>query len=143
MTAEADGLLDTSTVVLLNRFRDGADLPSHPTISTITLAELSVGPLVARTDAERAARQAHVQQAEHDFDPVPFDAAAARAFGGIAASLRAAGHKPAARAYDALIAAVAIAHGLPLYTVNPDDFRDLIGLDLHAVPHADSAPAVR
>lgn len=139
MTAEADGLLDTSTVVLLNRFRDGADLPSRPTISTITLAELSVGPLVARTEAEQAARQAHVQQAEHDFDPVPFDAAAARAFGSVAASLRAVGRKPAARAYDALIAAVAIGHGLPLYTVNPDDFRDLIGLDLRAVPHPDKA----
>ena len=54
----------------------------------VTLAELSVGPLVARDDLERAARQAHLQQAEADFDPLPFDAAAARAFGRVTASLR-------------------------------------------------------
>lgn len=140
MSAEPNGLLDTNTVVLLNRFTDPTVLPSRPAISTITLAELSVGPLVARTDAERAARQAHVQQAEHDFDPIPFDAAAARAFGGVAATLRAVGRKPAARAYDALIAAVAISNGLPLYTVNPDDFRGIADLDLRAVAHPDITP---
>jgi tRNA(fMet)-specific endonuclease VapC len=94
-----------------------------------------VGPLVAVDEIERAAHQAHVQQAEHDFDPLPFDAAAARAFGRVAASLRAAGRKPKARAYDALIASVAIANGRPLYTVNPDDFVGIAGLDLRVVPH--------
>ena len=82
MSAPADGLLDTSTVVLLNRFTDPGLLPARPTISTITLAELSVGPLVAASDHERAARQAHVQQAEDDFDPIPFDAAAAHGSAG-------------------------------------------------------------
>ncbi|MFQ5381800.1 MAG: PIN domain-containing protein [Dehalococcoidia bacterium] len=96
-----------------------------PIITTITLAELSVGPLVARTNAERAARQAHLQQAEADFDPLPFDAAAARAFGQVAADLRQSGRKPAARAFDALIAAIAIANGLPVYTANPDDFSGI------------------
>jgi predicted nucleic acid-binding protein len=91
-------------------------LPVEPLISIITLAEPSVGPLVARTEAERAARQAHLQQAEADFAPLPFDAAAARAFGQVAASLRRAGRKPVARSYDAMIAAVAVANGLPLYT---------------------------
>lgn len=126
--------------MLLNRFVDASALPSRPTISTITLAELSVGPLVAGTDAERAARQAHVQQAENDFVPLAFDAAAARAFGGVAAGLRSAGRKPAARAYDALIAATAISVGLPLYTVNPDDFSGIDELDLRPVPHPDSSP---
>jgi tRNA(fMet)-specific endonuclease VapC len=75
-------------------------------ITTATLVELSAGPLVAaRNDQERAARQAHLQQAEADFDPLPFDRSAARAFGQVAASLRKSGRKPAARAYDALIAA--------------------------------------
>ncbi len=60
-------------------------LPEEPLISAVTLAELSVGPLVARSEEERAARQAHLQQAETDFDPLPFDAAAARAFGQVAA----------------------------------------------------------
>src|SRR5690606_30627242 len=105
-----------------------AALPSEPAIAAITLAELSVGPLVAPTREARAIRQSHLQQAEADFDVLPFDAAAARAFGRVAASLRSAGRKTSARAYDALIAATALAHGLPLYTANPDDFAAIDGL---------------
>jgi tRNA(fMet)-specific endonuclease VapC len=133
-----DGILDTNTVILLPRITDPAVLSARPTITTITLAELSVGPLVATGEYERAARQAHVQQAEHDFEPLPFDATAARAFGRVAAGLRAAGRKPKARAYDALIASVAVATGLPLYTVNPDDFANIADLDLRPVPHPDA-----
>jgi len=131
----ARGVLDTSTVILLPRLRDPALLPDEPAISAITLAELSVGPLVANTEEERVARQAHLQQAEADFDPLPFDAAAARSFGRVAAALRKAGRKPAARAYDALIAATAIANGLPLYTCNPADFAGIDELELVAVPN--------
>lgn len=132
----ATGLLDTSTVILLERL-DVGDLPPEPLISAITLAELSVGPLVAGTDAERAARQARLQRAEADFDPLPFDADAARAFGRVAASLRQAGRKVQARAYDAMIAATAIANGLPLYTVNPADFEGVTELDLRRITHPD------
>lgn len=127
------GILDTSTVILLPRLTDAAQLPAVPAITTVTLAELSVGPLVARTVEERAARQAHLQQAEADFVPIPFDAPAARAFGQVAADLREAGRKTRARAYDALIAAIAIARDLPLYTVNPDDFRGVGRLKLRPV----------
>jgi predicted nucleic acid-binding protein len=134
VTAEPiTGIIDTSTLILLGRL-DPDDLPDTPMISAITLAELSVGPLVATDDLERARRQMHLQQAEDDFEPVPFAAAAARAFGGVAASLRAQGRKPAARAYDALIAATAIAASLPLYTCNPDDFDGIEALDLRPVP---------
>lgn len=132
------GLLDTNTLILLPQLRDAAALPPEPIISTITLAELSVGPLVARTESERAARQAHLQQAEADFEPLPFDAAAARAFGQVATSLRQAGRKPAARSYDAMIAAVAVANGLPLYTCNPDDFAAIDQLSVFDVPHPDA-----
>jgi tRNA(fMet)-specific endonuclease VapC len=135
------GLLDTSTLILLSRLRDPSVLPERPLISAITLAELSVGPLVAGTDSERAARLAHLQQAEADFDPLPFDADAARAFGQVAASLRRSGRKAGARAYDAMIAAVAIANGLPLYTCNPDDFSSIDGLTVVAVAHPDRSPA--
>ena len=48
-----------------------------------------------------------------------------RAFGPVAADLRRAGRKPAARGYDALVAATAIANGLPLYTVDPDDYQGI------------------
>jgi hypothetical protein len=128
------GVLDTSTVIELARIRHAELLPAEPLITAVTLAELSVGPLVARDEPERAARQAHLQQAESDFDPLPFDAAAARAFGQVAASLRRAGRKPAARAYDAMIAATALAVGLPLYTCNPDDFAGIDGLHVIHVP---------
>jgi tRNA(fMet)-specific endonuclease VapC len=131
----ARGLLDTSTLILLPQLREATALPLEPLISTITLAELSVGPLVARTEPERAARQAHLQQAEADFDPLPFDAAAARAFGQVAACLRRAGRKPAARSYDAMIASIAVSNDLPLYTCNPDDFATIGQLRVIDVPH--------
>lgn len=128
------GILDTSTVILLSRLSEPDALPPEPLITAVTLAELSVGPAVADDDEERARRQAHLQQAEADFVPIPFDAAAARAFAGVASSLRRAGRKPKARAYDAMIAAIAIANGLPVYTCNPDDFAGIDGLAVVAVP---------
>jgi tRNA(fMet)-specific endonuclease VapC len=130
-------MLDTSTVILLGRITDPAVLPDEAVISAITLAELSVGPHVAQSDAERAARQEHLQQAESDFDVLSFDDECARAFGEVAASLRASGRKPVGRAYDALIAASAIAYGLPLYSCNPADFDGIPRLDLRTVPHPD------
>ena len=130
---DPQGLLDTSTLLLLPRINDPFVLPEIPLISTITLAELSVGPLVTDDDAERARRTAQVQQAEADFEPIAFDSQAARAFGHVAASLRRSGRKPRARAFDALIAATAIANGLPLYTCNPSDFTDIDGLTIRIV----------
>ena len=133
----AERVLDTNTLVLLGRFADDAPLPSAPLITAVTLAELSVGPLVATGEQERAARQAHLQQAEADFDPLPFDAAAARRFGQVAASLRRAGRKPAARAYDAMIAAICLANDLPIHTCNASDFAGIDGLTVIDVPHPD------
>jgi tRNA(fMet)-specific endonuclease VapC len=128
------GVLDTSTLIVLQRLTDAATLPDEPLITAVTLAELSVGPLVARDQDERAARQAHLQQAEADFEPLAFDADAARAFGRVAASLRQAGRKTMTRAYDAMIAATALANDLPIYTCNPADFSGIKGLDVVAVP---------
>lgn len=132
--ATTRGILDTSTVILLQRLTDAGALPAEPLITAVTLAELAVGPLVAEGESERATRQAHLQQAEADFVPLPFDAGAARAFGGVAASLRRSGRKAAARAYDAMIAATALASDLPVYTCNPDDFGGIDGLEVIAVP---------
>ncbi len=141
MTYPADdpGILDTNLVILLPRLGDPGVLPKRPLITTITLAELSAGPLTAGADGERARRQAALQQAEATFDALPFDEAAARAFGRVSAGLRGAGRKTSARAFDALIASIAIANGLPLYTANPDDFSAIAGLELVAVPHPDQS----
>jgi hypothetical protein len=72
-----------------------------------------------------------LQQVEADFHPIPFDgraARAARAFGRVAAQLRASGRKRSARAYDALIAATAVASDLPVFTRNPEDLAGIESL---------------
>ena len=137
MSRPARGILDTNVVILLPRLRDPDSLPQEPLISAVTLAELSVGPHVAATRVQRANRQAHLQQAEADFDVLPFDGPAARAFGRVVSDLQSAGRRPAARFYDMLIAATAIANRLPLYTVNPRDFTGIRDLQLVEVPHPD------
>ena len=141
MSLHEVGLLDTSTLILLPRLRDAGVLPERALISAITLAELSVGPLVATDDEVRSSRLAHLQQAEADFAPIPFDADAARAFGQVAASLRRSGRKASARTYDAMIAAVALANELPLFTCNPADFTGIDGLTVVAIPHPGEGPS--
>lgn len=132
------GILDTSTLILLGRMTDSDSLPDEPMITAVTLAELSVGPLVAVTERERSARQAHLQLAEADFDPLPFDAAAARSFGLVAASLRRSGRQVSAPAYDAMIAAIALSNGLSVDTCNPSDFEGIDDLEVFVVPHPDT-----
>lgn len=138
MTRAAVGILDTNVVILLGRIHDATALPELPLITAITLAEIGVGPLVAQADRDRAERQMQLQQVEATFDPLPFDAQAARAFAQVAASLRRAGRKPATRAYDAMIAAIALARQLPLYTCDPDGYAGIDGLMLVVVPHPDA-----
>jgi predicted nucleic acid-binding protein len=138
MTAETprQGMLDTN-IMILRRWIDPAELPDEMAISAITLAELSAGPhQVRRNDdqdlyeehAERARRLEVLQRAESEFDPVPFGAEAARAFGRITAAVIGAGRKPRRRTADMMIAATALAERLPLFTTNPDDFAGLDGL---------------
>lgn len=136
MTADSVGVLDTSTLILIDRLHP-EELPGEPVVTAVTLAELSVGPLVAVTDDERVARQLRLQQTEAAFDPLPFDVQAARSFGAVAASLRRSGRKTSARAFDAMIAATALANGLPVYTCNPRDFEGIDGLRVEGVPHPD------
>lgn len=133
MSTGSRGILDTSTMVQLGRLPDVRDLPAEPLITAVTLAELAVGPLVARDDDERVRRQAHLQQAEADFVALPFDEEAARAFASVAASLRGAGRKVSARTFDALIAAIAISNGLAVHTCNPGDFTGIDRLEVVAV----------
>lgn len=122
------GLLDTSAVLGLDAHIDDPRMPDRLFISAITLAELSAGPLVARSNAERADRLSVLQHAEAHLDALPLDGAAARAFGRVSADLRDAGRKPAARAFDALIAATALAHEMPIVTANARDFEGIRGL---------------
>ena len=124
----ARGILDTSVVIDLDRIEPDA-LPREIAVTSITMAELAAGPHATPDAAERARRQDRLQRAEAAFDPLPFDAAAARAYGRVYAAVIAHGRKArGARAVDLLIAAVACSVELPLCTRNPDDFRALEGL---------------
>jgi predicted nucleic acid-binding protein len=89
------------------------------------LAELAAGPHATDDPETRAVRQARLQWAESTFDPLPFDAEAARAYGVIYAAVLSIGRQPRKRLADLLIAAVAAANSLPLVTRNPDDFAGL------------------
>ncbi|MGE0066427.1 MAG: type II toxin-antitoxin system VapC family toxin [Solirubrobacterales bacterium] len=122
------GLIDTSVaialeVVALER------LPSEVAISTLTLAELTSGPVAALTPVARAQRQDHLQRIEAGIESLDFDPVCARAYGRVSAAFHRIGRKPrGARAVDLMIAATALAHGLPLYTRNAADLRGLEGL---------------
>jgi predicted nucleic acid-binding protein len=121
MAEPTQGLLDTS-VVIDHDVLDASLLPDESAISAITLAELAAGPHATRDEDERARRQDRLQWAAATWDPLPFDADAARAYGRVFAAVRAAGQMPRARLADLLIASTAAANALPLYTRNPSDF---------------------
>jgi predicted nucleic acid-binding protein len=118
------GLLDTS-VVIDHDVIDTALLPDESAISAITLAELAAGPHATQDADERARRQDRLQWASSTWEPLPFDAEAARAYGRLFAAARAAGQTSRARLADLLIASTAAANSLPLYTRNPADFDAL------------------
>ncbi|MFJ8937128.1 type II toxin-antitoxin system VapC family toxin [Streptomyces sp. NPDC102365] len=135
------GLLDTD-IMILRHWVAPEELPDEMAITAVTLAELSAGPHeVRRNDeqgsydehAERARRLDVLQRAENEFDPIPFDAEAARIYGRICAAVISAGRKPRRRVADLMIAAIAVAENLPLFTTNPDDFKGLDDL-LTVVP---------
>ena len=127
------GLLDTN-IMILRKWISPSELPAEMAISAVTLAELSAGPHeVRRNDeqnnydehAERARRLAALQRAENEFDPIPFGAEAARAYGRVVAAVITAGRKPRRRIADLMIASIAIAEELPLFTTNPGDYSGL------------------
>ncbi|CAG4907996.1 type II toxin-antitoxin system VapC family toxin [Acidithrix sp. C25] len=119
------GLLDISVVIDWDDPSVQRVLPEEIAVSAITLAELAAGPILASTVTEQSVRQASLQQTEATFEPIPFDAAAARSFGQIVAAVASTGRTHPSRMADLLIAAIAHANGLELYTRNPDDFVGL------------------
>lgn len=122
--SESRGLLDTS-VVIDHDLVDVDRLPDQSAIAAVTLAELAAGPHATDDRNERARRQDRLQWAVATWDPLPFDADAARAYGRVFAAVKAAGRRGGSRVADLLIASTAVAHGLTLYTRNPSDFKGL------------------
>lgn len=118
------GLLDTSVVIDLESL-DPADLPEQVAVCAVTMAELAAGPFATTDVNEGARRQDRLQRAEAAFDPLPFGIEAARAYGRVFAAVLASGRKPRSRIADLMIAAVAVAEDLPLFTRNAAGFVGL------------------
>jgi len=112
------GVLDTSVFVGQEQGRDVGPLPDEAGISVMTLAELHVGVLLARGQKVRAQRLRTLARVERTFDPLPVDDPVARAFAEIVADARRKRRQP--RVVDALIAATAVAHDVPLYSQDRD-----------------------
>ena len=124
------GVLDTSAYIDV-ALLDPAVLPMVPELTAITMAELHQGVAMAKDAASRAARTEKLGAAIVEFEPLPFDGPAAARYGTLVALTVEANRDPRPRRTDMMIAAIASAHGLPLYTRNA---KDLVGLaDLLAV----------
>jgi predicted nucleic acid-binding protein len=118
------GVLDTSAYIDL-ALLDPSTLPKNPELTAITMAELHQGVAMAREAAVRAARTENLGAAIVEFEPLPFDGPAAARYGTLVALTVEANRNPKPRRMDLMIAAIASAHGLPLYTRNA---KDLAGL---------------
>jgi hypothetical protein len=112
------GLLDTSIFIGQEQEREIGPLPDEAAISVMTLAELHVGALLATGPKIRPQRLRTLARVERTFDPLPVDDAVARTFAEIVADARRKRRHP--RVVDALIAATAVANGLPLYSQDRD-----------------------
>lgn len=118
------GMLDTSAVIDLPAL-DPARLPVEAAISAIVLAELAQGVAMTKSAEQVMIRSQRLADIEAAFAAIPFEREAARRYGILVALTIAANRNPRPRRIDLMIAATAAAHGLPLYTRNPDDFRGL------------------
>jgi predicted nucleic acid-binding protein len=118
------GLGDTNILIYLERLATD-QLPAELLTSTVSLAELSAGIHAAEDIAERSRRILRLQRVEATFTPLPFDVEAARQYGVIAAEVISMGRKPRGRIADLMIASIAAANKLPLFTTSPADFQGL------------------
>lgn len=109
-------LLDTSVLISAG---DPGDVEGA--ISVASLAELYFDVLVAPEPDERARRAQRLGVVEATFEPIPIDAAVAREWGRLAATVAERGGRPHRRAIDLGIAATANVHGVPLLTASAAD----------------------
>lgn len=125
-------ILDTSVLIR----EQPLPLGIEAAISTISLAELYFGVLVATDPDERARRTATLGLVEASFDALPLDERVARALGQIQAVVAGSGRNPRKRTADLVIAATAIVHEAVLLTTNSKDFKSLEDLVEIRVPVA-------
>ena len=124
MTTPAAVVLDTSVIIDLDELELGDMAHVSTVVTAVTLAELAYG-LGLGDVAQRAARTERFYSVLHTHEILPFDTAAAKVYGVLAAVVRQSGRDPRPRRMDLQIAATAGAHGMPLVTRNPVDFAGL------------------
>ena len=121
-------LLDTSFFVATESGRPLGEMDrvTETEVSVVTLAELTVGVLMADED-DRSARVATLSAVESTWDPLPIDAEVARQFARIVAALRANGRR--VPVLDALVAATAIVEQIPVVTQD-NDYEAIAGVEV-------------
>lgn len=124
MTASARVLLDTSVLIDLERIAPGQHVEAEAMVSAITIAELAFG-LDTDDPVQRQARADRYIMVLSEMEVLPFDVAAAKTYGTLAALVRRAGRDPRPRRMDLQIAAIAASHKLPLLTRNAGDLAGL------------------
>lgn len=119
MSAAAAGLLDTSVFIARETARPLGELPERVAVSVVTIGELQLGVLSASEDGVRA-RRADTLALARTADPLPVSEAVMVAWARLVSDCRAAGVHRTVKLTDALIAATAIEHGLPIVTQDDD-----------------------
>lgn len=114
-------ILDTSVLIA----HHVAPISGWLAISTITLAELNFGVLVAKSAEVRAERLRRLSLLQQRFDALPVDEAVSVSYGRLAAAVVDAGRQPRRRVMDLLIAATAHAHEARLLTRNGAGYTGL------------------
>jgi len=129
LSTPSAGLLDTSVFIARETQRPVGELPVHVAVSVVTIGELQLGVLSAGDDDART-RRADTLALARNADPIPISEAVMVAWARLVADCRAAGAQRTVKLTDALIAATAVEHGLPVVT--QDDDYDAIA---RAHPH--------
>ncbi len=123
MSTPAVGLLDTSVFIARESGRPLGDLPDQVAVSVVSIGELQLGVLAAIDDHSRA-RRADTLALARTADPIPISEAVMTAWARLVADCRTAGIQRTVKLTDALIAATAVEHGLPVITQD-DDYNQM------------------
>lgn len=122
MSTPAAGLLDTSVFIARESGRPLGELPNQVAVSVVSIGELQLGVLAAADDISRA-RRADTLALARAADPIPISEAVMTTWARLVADCRKAGIQRTVRLTDALIAATAVEHGLPIITQDEDYIR--------------------
>jgi predicted nucleic acid-binding protein len=119
LSTPAAGLLDTSVFIARESGRALGELPDRVAVSVVSIGELQLGVLAA-ADSRAKARRADTLALARAADPIPIGEAVMTTWARLVADCRAAGIQRMVKLTDALIAATAVEHGLPVITQDDD-----------------------